>query len=633
MTWLVPIGLLGLLGIIALIVIYIIKPNYQQKFISSTYVWKLSLKYRKKQLPLSKLNNILLFLCQLLIMTICGLLLAQPVLASERQGDKNEKIIIIDASANMQLSIGNETRLDRAVEGARLLIEQTLEDGGLVSVILADETPEFLVQRAGEANIDELYEALDMLVMSGTAVSYSSADLDAAAALAEEVLSYNNEAQVYLYTGTKYIQKNGIEVVDVSDLNVEWNAAVLNCTAKMNDNNHYEISVDLGCYNRTELLTVRCDVHGANGKGQTVTLSKSEFFDPSSEEKTVTFTTDDFGGSPLYSFDHIEVYVEVADSFLEDNDYTVYGGKEQVIRIQYASSDPNFYFGGVIRTLREYMKESWDIEFTELKSNEQAATEGFDFYIFEHRMPEVMPTDGVVLLVDPDVAPENSGLRFEGIVPVSSDSVLASGASSPLMSYVDPSRITIAKYTEISLNDGYEELAYYQGNPIILAKNEPGAKIVVWAFDLTYSNIIALPDYSFLIYNMFNTYIPTTIDSHSFEIGDTVTLNARGTELTVTADNGETVAFEQSQGSLVVNRPGSYTVTQKPMQGDELIIDSFFVRIPNYESNITKQVDELPPVYAEWQVELEYQDLLFYFAIALVALLFVEWYLQSKKSI
>ena len=49
MSLLVPLGLLGLLGIIALIIIYIIKPNYQNKFISSTFIWKLSLKYKKKK--------------------------------------------------------------------------------------------------------------------------------------------------------------------------------------------------------------------------------------------------------------------------------------------------------------------------------------------------------------------------------------------------------------------------------------------------------------------------------------------------------------------------------------------------------------------------------------------------------
>ena len=42
MKWLVPLGFLGLIGLIALLIIYLIKPNFQKKAVSSTYVWKLS---------------------------------------------------------------------------------------------------------------------------------------------------------------------------------------------------------------------------------------------------------------------------------------------------------------------------------------------------------------------------------------------------------------------------------------------------------------------------------------------------------------------------------------------------------------------------------------------------------------
>ena len=65
MSWLTPLGFLGLIGLIILIIIYIIKPNYQNKIISSTFVWKLSLKYKKNKIPISKLRNILLLLCQI----------------------------------------------------------------------------------------------------------------------------------------------------------------------------------------------------------------------------------------------------------------------------------------------------------------------------------------------------------------------------------------------------------------------------------------------------------------------------------------------------------------------------------------------------------------------------------------
>lgn len=631
MTWLTPIGLLGLIGLIILIIIYIIKPNYQNKVISSTFVWRLSLKYRKKRMPLSKLHNILLFLCQFLILTICALLLAQPVISSIRLGDENEKVIIIDASASMLVSDGSATRFEKAVDRAKDVAEQTLEQGGLVSVVLADADPEFVVQRMSAEQADELYLKLDSLLSEGGKCTYGSADMDKAVILAEEVLRYNSEAQVHLYTATNYIEKNGIVVEDMSAEN-EWNAAILGVEATFNENNHYEIAIDVGCFGRTEYLTVNCDVFNVNGDPQAkARLTRTEFFDPTEDRKTIVFTTDDLNGAALYSFDYLEVYVEVADSFTADNAFFLYGGQKQVIKIQYASSIPNNYFSGIVRSMRETMKNQWDIEFTELQAEDRAATEGFDLYIFEHRMPDVMPTDGVVMLVDPDRAPQNSGLNLGSLHSVDSSSTLASGLNHELMQYVDPNRISIAKYRQIISSDGYQELAYYNSEPMILVKNEPDAKVIVWAFDLNYSNLCAMPDFSFMMYNLFNYYIPRTITSNSFEIGDTVEMNARGTELKVSG-NGEEKSFEGATGSMMVTAPGTYTVTQKPMQGDQLIIESFFVGIPNFESDITKEVDSLPVMNVDRNSEIDYQDLLFYFAIALVAFMFAEWYLQTKKN-
>ena len=80
MSLLAPLGLLGLLAVAVLIFIYIIKPNYQQKIVSSTYIWKRSLKYRKKRVPVSRLRNILIFLCQMLVLASFAMLLARPVI-------------------------------------------------------------------------------------------------------------------------------------------------------------------------------------------------------------------------------------------------------------------------------------------------------------------------------------------------------------------------------------------------------------------------------------------------------------------------------------------------------------------------------------------------------------------------
>ncbi len=632
MTWLAPLGFLGLIGIVALIIIYIIKPNYQKKMVSSTFVWQLSLKYRKKRLPVSRLNNILIFICQVLILTICGLLLARPVIEQEKAGDENEKIIIIDASASMRVTDGSDTRFARAVNQARALAEDTATNGGVVSIILADTTPEYIVQRSGEDKLDDILAAVDGLLENPDSCSYSSADINSAVSLTEEVLRYNHEAQVFFYTATEYLEKNGINVIDVSKDDVEWNAAILSADAKMNDNNHYEITIDVGCYNRTDKLTVYCEIHGANGKESKILLQRDEYFDPADEEKVVVFNTDDLDGQPLYSFDYLEVYVSVDDSFVDDNSFFLYGGTKPSIKIQYSSSIPNNYFGGVVRTIREVMKDQWTIEFKELKSGEKAATEGFDLYIFEHTVPSVMPTDGIVLLVDPYGSPEGAGITFGNTTSVSSDSTLATGITHELTKYVDFSRITVAQYTEILSSDGYEELAYYKSQPVILAKNEDNAKIVVWAFDLNKSSLPLNPDFSFLVYNMFNYFIPSTIDSNTFEIGDTVDLAARGTDLKVEGNGFEYTMVDKKTDSITVTRPGTYTVTQTPMSGDELIIENFYVRIPTAESQITRQVEAIPVADVDSEVRVEFEDLMFYFAIALVSFMSIEWILQIKKN-
>ena len=98
MSLLLPLGLLGLAGIGVLLLIYLLRPNYQQKVVSSTYLWKLSLKRRKKKLPISRLRNILLIICQVLIVVACALILAKPATAVDARLN-GEKVIVIDASA------------------------------------------------------------------------------------------------------------------------------------------------------------------------------------------------------------------------------------------------------------------------------------------------------------------------------------------------------------------------------------------------------------------------------------------------------------------------------------------------------------------------------------------------------
>ena len=645
MSLLLPLGLLGLLSLLVLLLIYILKPNYHQKIISSTFVWKLSLKYKKKRLPISKLRNILIIMCQCLIFTGLSFVLTKPVIEGKKV-DAPEEVLIVDASGSMLVEYDGFTRFERAVGQIETRVKDLLEDGGVVSVIVASPEPYFIAQRANSEDSVALFEKLNNLTDEEMmACTYSSADMETAVEMAQKVVMENPKSEVYFYTATTYIDTNNIQIVDVRDTS-EWNVAVLDCKASYGDDNFYNIYVDVGCYNRSEMIKVYCEVYGPNKDYATPVILESDelFFSAADEEQTVTFTSEmqaDQLGEKLFAFDYLRVYVEVADNFDADNTFYVYGGIKEEIKVQYASTFRNNFFRAGMYSVRKALGNVWDIDFDEVDVDLRAekpeyAVEDYDVYIFEHFVPEVMPTDGIVLLVDPSGAPKNSGLRIDSMpvywagMGLDYSYHLESGDPHPLTNGMNPESVYLTKYNKIISHDGYEELIFFNGDPILLAKNTDDMKVAVLAMDLNYSTLAMLPEFPIFLYNMFEYFMPATITDYAYEVGETVKLNARGEELVVSGGDIDMTIMEFPT-MLVVDKPGVYTLSQFDISG-EYIIENFFVGIPKIESNITKEIDSLPLLYVEEVEEQEDVDLLVYFAAAILALLFLEWWLQSRDN-
>lgn len=590
------------------------------------------MKYRKKRLPVSKIRNLLTFICQALILAILGTLLAGPVIKTFKGGDENEAVIIVDASAGMRIKDSESTRFERALDRAKERAEKSFESGSRVSFIISDGSSDFLYRRVGAEDREALFSEIDAIrEKADERCSYSSVDVSGAMSLAEEILDINSEARVYFYTCSDYTYSNGVKVENVSGKE-EWNAAVHGVHAELDSDNHYEIKIDAACYGRTDFITVFCKVHGVNGdSSKTVSLERGEFFDPTSERKEIVFTSDDLSGEAIYSYEYVEAYVSVRDSLAEDNSYFLYGGKRPIVNIQYASSSPNNFIESAIRSLRENKKEIFDIRFTVLREGETPLTEGFDIYIFEHKMPEVLPTDGLVLLIDPRTAPIGSDLQIGSSYSIDSSSTLSGGVSHDITKYTSAERITIAKYNDILLSEGYEELMFYNGRPVMLLRDTPESKVLVWAFDLNYSNLIALPDFSILIYNTFGHFIKETFRGTSFEVGDEIALTGRWDSLTVYGA-AEEYLYENAEGSFIPTRPGTYTVVQTASGGIEIPEESFFVSIPKDESDTERTFDALPLTQRDSVRTVEYSELVLYFAIALVTFMFAEWILEIKKN-
>ncbi|MBQ8658104.1 MAG: VWA domain-containing protein [Clostridia bacterium] len=661
MRLLVPLGLLGLLGIAVLIIIYILKPNYQQKLVSSTFVWKLSLKYRKKKIPVSKLRNILIIICQILILTACAAILAQPALVVKEMETAPEVIAIIDCSASMRTESGGDTRFERAVEKTRILSENTFAKNGTVSVILADKTAEFLAEeRVTSENKGVLTRELRALVEEDTfACSYTTSDIDGAITLCERIMEENPKAKIYLYTDVSYsYYPDCIEVESVAE-DEEWNAAILNAYTVRVDG-YYQFYVDVACYHKDRPLLVSFFIKNANpdaekvsDAGKEVSFSGSVLCERDQTETLVflpekqydsetMLNTESLTYIPLEqeywitSYESVTVYLNEDDSFDLDDNFEIYDGQRKVIKIQYESVSPNPFFNAVLFNLQSVYADRYDIRITEVKEGMTGKREGFDFYIFEHLVPaeQEMPKDGVCLIVDPNRSSDALGITsFSSPTALQKSESLAAeeDASDLLTSGLNFSNITVTQYTRLKLDPAYEVIASFDSHPIMAARKQGNQQTFVMAFNIHFSNIAVTKEFPILMYNIFEYYFPTTTSANSFEVNEQVILNARGEELLVTRGNYNFPPLTEFPAVLDLDIPGTYALTQIDAFGNTLY-DYIYVTIPSSECNIWEQGDALSEPYHKVDEKDYYDDLLLYIAAVLVAVLFIEWWLQSRDT-
>lgn len=651
MSLLTPLGLLGLIGVIALIIIYIIKPNYQSKFISSTHIWKLSLKYRKKRIPLSKLRNIILFICQVLILTAAAFVLTQPFIDDGAEEKDGEVVLIVDASASMQSSYGNgKSRAQRAVEAAYADAQTALENGYKVSLILASEKASFLLQQASNENIEQINDAFNKLLSdiqsdldpnknTSLVISNTTPDVKGAIKLAEQITAVTPNASVTFYTDMEYLYSGNVKIRDVKDP-AEYNVAILDVRVTLVEN-YYRIEIDVVCYGADKQVSVYCDIADCNDDGKPLSLEANTLLS-GDKMQTIVFArkteempeieADQIAEDiAVYAYDNINVYIDEEDAIADDNRFIIYGGHKPTLKIQYYSQLPNNYYTTALLVLKDALADSWNIEITEVGKDATPATEGFDLYIFEHSAPATVPTDGVVIYTNTQNIPSAAGIRIQQAYQNPQPFYLYPGESHPIMNNINPANVSVMQFLAVSSYDGYIPLMVFDTMPLLLLKEDLDQKILFMPFSLHYSNLALTAEFPLLLMNTINYFFPVAIDKYVYETGDKITVDITTNLLEVSGPE-TTLEFESFPAEWTVDNPGTYTLMRYAMSG-EPIVEFIYVTLPDEESNTNLTVDKLEPPYFFSAADSLDLDLLFYFALAMVALLFIEWWLKSREQI
>lgn len=668
MTLLMPLGLLGLISLLILLIIYIIRPNYQQRVISSTFIWKLSLKYKKKRVPINKLRNLLLILCQILVLLCCTAILARPsrVLLAKESGE--EAIIIVDCSASMRMETDDMNRFERSLIDALDLANFTFNNEGRVSLILADEDPEFVMSRITPDKSAEFTDKINALIEDETVCTFGKSDIDKALALCEDIIAINEFANVFVYTDNKYIYvPDRITVYDMS-IEDDWNIAILDAYTSYDDG-YYNFFVDVACYGRNfEDLRLVLDVNGVNGDGEEG-AKQNEILRPVGkiDLQQDTVYTIAFRHNPLpdgqnppenmiivdqttkiYSYENIHVtilsdgssesleYREIYydDSFYEDNDFYIYGGVKTPLKVQEVSSYSSPFMNQVLLTMKKHYEENWDITIDTYMFQQAAKTEGYDLYIYEHSaMPEDLPSDGIVLVMSPKTTLSGSGVQVRG-----QNNLNVPGGVSPkkemdhpLLKNINPEHILLNAYTSVTYDETrYDCLMSIMGQPLMLIANDDQMKVVYLCFDIHHSNFPITIDFPLFFYNFFEYFYPATVEKDAFEVNEEIKLQSRGKYLKIEGvDYSQTL--ETLPTTIKLNMQGSYTLTQETF-GGAVLKNTIYVKIPRAESDAHPNAEGMFNPYTHAAERDYYADWLLYIAIGLTVFMFAEWLLQLHDN-
>ncbi len=623
MKLLAPLGLLGLIGLALLILIYILKPDFKERVVPSTYIWKLSLKYRKKKSPWDWLRNSLLLLLQVLAVLSAALMLAQPAVVVK--SDSRERIIIVDASASMLAKSGGGTRFDAAREEALSISRRTVPHNK-VSVILASDNP------AVEISRDDRMEYIEY-VLAAAKCSYADADMDVAMALCGEILSRAPGAEVIFITDSAYEKPGAVTVVNIAEN--QNNAAILDFKSAEKDGYH-TFSAEIASYGKGRDIPVILYI---NGERAAYTMARCG----DSLPQTVTFTaenariTDD-------KFVWAKLEIEADDAFEYDNRFIIYRKSNERFKVQCVSDYPE----RTVALLSEYD----DIDITLHRPSNMLPGSvkyaGYDLYIFENYTPRQRPADGSVWLIKPSGAlPADFGLKLgsEAVLDKLTPLTAKAGGSqiyrevmSSALSAVDPRYMGVTQYTRAVSYEGYERLLYCEGNPVFFAKSSGTAKTFILTLDAAYSDF-SMIGFPLIGTNIIKYTLKPFTDQTVYSVGERITAHPQcggGESVALTDALGAEVArYDGSPAVFVVDEPGAYTLRQE----GEAASQGIFVRVPEGESAFRSVIESPltnpPPAADEGTLQGAadvLHDIIRYVAAGLLALVIIEWGLQYREQ-
>ena len=538
-----------LLTIPPVIMLYILKRKYKEEVISSSLLWREVYKNTRANTPWEKFKKNIMLLLQIIIILSVILALMSPSISIGGKSYKNV-IMVIDNTASMN-TIYNDSnsRLEQGKTLAKEYLNSTKE-GTNTYIISYDGNSNLLLN--GEFNKSNTASIIDKIN-----ASYSSGDISDVVSFVKALGDgIGEEYEALIFTDKQvaisdingrivYLGNSGLNasVDNVSHKFVDDKVKVI---ANVTNNGDSLYEGDFSLYNGEELVAV---------EGVTLQVGES---------KTLSFQLDSLNS------DYLKGELSRKDILMEDNTYYHVVNENKVKKILLVT-DENVFLEkafGIIENTEVYKTN----DVSNITENDE-----YDLYVFDNKMPKVMPRKGSILFINP-----NSNEFFN--VLEGGEIGQATAVKGAVSNYLENIQFTLSEYNII-------ETPYYGTNILTIDDNSIGfkgeindRKIAALSFDLHSTDFALKKEFPILIYELGEELISTgMVSSNNFRAGEKIVVKSSDfeNEINITYPNGDIKGLksgEEVKGELDL---GIYKINQNDNN------ESFSVNFPTSSESDT----------------------------------------------
>lgn len=529
MSFFSPINFLFLLGTIPIIIMYLLKKKHQDIEVSSIYLWQKAAADIEANAPWQRLRKNILLILQLLAFFMLVFFLAKPYFISDTLKVDN-LIVVLDKSLSMSTLEGDKSRFDQSKKEIESMF-RNLKSQTSVTLITMGKSPEIVA-----GNLKDESFLIDKL--KKVTITNETDNLEDTLSLVKSMTKNKESYRVVFYTD-KSIETDIENLVFKTIGSPHDNLAIENLSCKK-DKDSIGVLVQIRNYGSKDVKT------------DLIIYTENQIYDvqeiilKANENKKLYID-----GIPNTNI--VKAEIDAEDALMADNiRYSVVNSSK--IRKVLMITTGNIFLEKAIA-----LNENIEL----YKTNEVLTdVKGYDLYIYDGRLPDNLPTDGNIFILNPS--------NIDGVIKV--NEMIKQGSLSvsedELLKYVDFD-ISMSKVKTLSPPDWAKSFIYSDDEAIGFKGIKDNQKFVVLGFDIHDTDLPLKYSFPIFIQNVLDYTLSLNTQKN------TSVISGKGIEIDVSPKASEVYIETPNKNKMKIappfpvsvytntNEAGVYTIEQK----------------------------------------------------------------------